>query len=305
MVAAIAAGAVLPLRYGFPKGLHPCRIVSLVPSWTEALFHLGLGPKVVGVTDWCWHPAEGVRDLPKVGGTKNARVKDILELEPDLVIACKEENLRRHIERLDAAGARVWVTDPCTVTQATEEYTAMAHLAGPPGSTEATAATAAAAVAAAHVAAAAAVSSTLRVEGPGTLSPSRPPPPRVFCPIWKDPWMAVGGDTYAHDLLELCGARNVFADHSGGRYPKLTDGEMVDAAPEVILLPSEPYEFTEEHREELLGLAGLLAAKNNRIHLVDGTLLTWYGPRIPRAITVLRPLLTGQAEAVMRDGNRS
>jgi ABC-type Fe3+-hydroxamate transport system substrate-binding protein len=112
----------------------------------------------------------------------------------------------------------------------------------------------------------------------------------VFCPIWKTPWMAVGGDTYASNLLEVCGGANVFADRIDRRYPIIELSEIVDAAPEVILLPDEPYHFGPRDALELSELP-VPAARDRRIHLIDGTLVSWYGPRIGRAITALRDLI--------------
>jgi len=112
----------------------------------------------------------------------------------------------------------------------------------------------------------------------------------VFCPIWKNPWMAVGGDTYASSLLELCGGTNVFADCGDRRYPIVELDQIVAAAPEVILLPSEPYDFGQPEALELAALA-VPAARKGRIHLIDGTLVSWYGPRIEPAIATIRTLL--------------
>lgn len=102
--------------------------------------------------------------------------------------------------------------------------------------------------------------------------------------------MAVGPDTYAHDLLTLCGGENVFAQRGERRYPIVTVEEIVAAAPEVVLLPDEPYAFGPRDEVEL-GALEMPAAANGRIHRIDGTLVSWYGPRIRRAIEVLRPLL--------------
>jgi ABC-type Fe3+-hydroxamate transport system substrate-binding protein len=115
---------------------------------------------------------------------------------------------------------------------------------------------------------------------------------RVFCPIWKKPWMSVGRDTYAHDLLALCGGENVFADREERRYPIVQLPEIVAASPEVILLPDEPYAFGAREVAEL-GELEIAAAASGRIHLIDGTLVSWYGPRIQRAIETIRPLLAG------------
>lgn len=249
----------------------PPRIVSLVPSLTEALFALGLGDRVVGVTEWCVHPAAAVAALPKVGGTKNPDLAAIRALAPDLVIANQEENKRRDVERLEAAGVPVWVTYPRTVADgvallreialAGEADRALREIVQP-------------------------VEQAL-----AEAQASRPAGgPKVFCPIWKKPWMAVGADSYAHDLLTLCGGENVFAARSDRRYPIVHEEEIVAAAPEVVLLPDEPYPFGPADAAEIAGLP-VPAARNGRVHCIDGTLLTWYGPRVGRALATLRPLL--------------
>ena len=250
------------------------RIVSLVPSLTEALFALGLGARVVGVTDWCVHPKQGVDALPKVGGTKNPSLARIVELAPDLVLANREENRRRDVESLAAQGFDVWVTYPRSVEEAVALLRELADLGAP-------------AAAAKRVLSPIerALADAARRDEPRT---------RVFCPIWKDPWMAVGGDTYADDLLRVCGGINVFAARSERRYPIVTPAEIEAAAPEVILLPDEPYAFGPRDLSELAGLA-LPAARAGRIHLIDGTLISWYGPRIANAIEGVGALLRGVA----------
>jgi hypothetical protein len=118
------------------------------------------------------------------------------------------------------------------------------------------------------------------------------PPVRVFCPIWRNPYMAVGGETFAGDLLRLSGGVNVFERHeSGGRYPQVTVDELVEAAPDVIVLPNEPYRFTNRHRDELLALRDIPAVKTERVFLIDGQLLTWHGPRIGEALREIEQVL--------------
>ncbi|MFV1978179.1 MAG: cobalamin-binding protein [Myxococcota bacterium] len=246
------------------------RIVSLVPSVTESLFCLGLGDRIVGITDWCVHPSDRVSGLPRVGGTKNPSVRKILELEPDLVIANREENPKRTVVALRTTGVDVWVTYPRTVRDSVVLLCELAEL----GAT------------------AEAVESIVRsVEETVRAAEERRPACGlpVFCPIWKKPWMAVGGDTYASSLLELCGGTNVFADHGDRRYPIVELEQIVAAAPEVILLPSEPYDFGPRDVRELAALT-LPAARSGRIHLIDGTLVSWYGPRIEPAIATIRAL---------------
>ncbi len=247
------------------------RIVSLVPSLTEALFSLGLGERVVAVTDWCVHPSDAVAKLPKVGGTKNPNLSEILALRPDLVIANREENRRRDVERLQAAGIPVWVTYPRTVRDATALLRELAKLGASKHAVAAVVESVAGTVAEAEAAAPA----------HGT---------RVFCPVWKNPWMAIGRDTYAHDLLRLCGGANVFAHRDDRRYPVVKWEEIRLAQPEVILLPDEPYSFGPRDVAELDAL-DTPATRDARVHLIDGTLVSWYGPRIERAVQTLRPLL--------------
>jgi ABC-type Fe3+-hydroxamate transport system substrate-binding protein len=248
------------------------RIVSLVPSVTESLFCLGLGERVVGITDWCIHPSDQLSGLPRVGGTKNPLVRQILELEPDLVIANREENRKQTVLALRAAGIDVWVTYPQTVQDGVMLLRELADL----GAT------------------AEAVSTVVRpVEEAVRVAEEERPASSlsIFCPIWKKPWMAVGGETYASSLLELCGGTNVFADRGDRRYPVVELEEIVAAAPEVILLPSEPYDFDSRDALELASLE-IPAARNGRIHLIDGTLVSWYGPRIEPAIVTIRTLLS-------------
>lgn len=249
----------------------PRRIVSLVPGLTEALFALGLGERVVGVTDWCVHPADRVGAVPKVGGTKTPSIARVVELRPDLVIANREENRRRDIERLEAAGIAVWVTYPRSVADGARLLREVAELGANP-----------------EAVARIVVGVEEALADARANRPERPTP--VFCPIWRNPWMAMGGDTYANDMLSLCGGRNVFAARAERRYPIVSTAEIEAAQPEVILLPDEPYAFGPRDVAELSRLEAPAAA-DGRIHLLDGTLLSWYGPRIRRALDTLRPLL--------------
>jgi ABC-type Fe3+-hydroxamate transport system substrate-binding protein len=248
------------------------RVVSLVPSLTESLFALGLGDRVVGVTDWCVHPADAVAALPKVGGTKDTDVDAIVRLAPDLVIANHEENTKRVVERLEGAGLPVWITYPRTVREGAALLRELAQRLD--------AAPAALASVVEPVESAVAEAERAR---PAT-------PVRVFCPIWRGPWMTVGRDTYVHSMIELCGGANVFADRAERRYPVVALEDVVAAAPEVILLPDEPYAFGPRDVADL-GQLDVPAARDGRIHCVDGTWLSWYGPRIRPALRGLRPLL--------------
>ena len=247
----------------------PQRIVSLVPSITETLFALGAGSALVGATDYCVHPGDELADVPRVGGTKNADVERIRALRPDLVLANKEENRRRTVEQLQAASIPVFVTYPRTVHSALEDIAMLGRLLERPGP---------AAVVVERI-----EQAWVRARERATDSPLA-----VAALIWKGPYMAVGGDTFADALLAEAGARNVFAG-AGSRYPRIETEALAAAAPEVILLPTEPYAFGEADRVELLAL-DCPAARDGRIHVVEGELLSWYGPRIARALDVFSSL---------------
>lgn len=255
----------------------PRRIVSLVPSLTETCFDVGMGDRVVGITDWCIHPAESVAALPKVGGTKDADVDAIVALNPDLVIANHEENTRRVVEALEERGLRVWLTYPRTLAEGARVLHEFAALSPERDRARAVA------------------FATERAMGL-LEEPVSGPRPRVFCPIWRDPWMAVGGDTYASDLIERCGGLNVFADARDRRYPIVTLDEVAAAAPDVVLLPDEPYAFGEIDAIAVRAL-DIPAAHAGRVHLIDGTWVSWYGSRIAKAVGALRSLLGPPGQA--------
>ncbi|MDI6693855.1 MAG: helical backbone metal receptor [Anaerolineales bacterium] len=289
---------------GHKRALHfdrpPQRVVSLVPSLTESLFDLGVGEALVGVTDYCIHPAEKLAHLPRLGGTKNPRVAEIIALQPDLVLANWEENTRRTVEELEAAGAPVWVTLPLTVRETLEMLHTLAALFR-------------------------STTADLRVQmldltldwAISAAQGSRGM--RYFCPIWQDTtqsgqlwWMTFNQQTYCHDLLEISGGVNVFAERQRRyplaadlglapaqpapgrdlRYPRVTLDEILSAQPEVILLPDEPYPFTQQDVEQMARLFDATpAARENRIHLVEGSLITWAGTRLARALRELPTLL--------------
>ena len=250
----------------------PLRIVSLVPSLTETLFALGLGERVIGVTDYCVHPASGVGGLPRVGGTKNPSIERIAGLQPDLVLANREENTLRDVERLEALGLRVFVTYARSVREGVEDISLLARIEACPR---------------------AAVPIVEAIESAWERARERrpDPAPRVAALVWKRPYMAVGPDTFAHDLIGECGGHNAFGAGER-RYPRVDEDALVAAAPQVILLPTEPYAFGPRDRDELLAL-DVPAAAEGRVHVIEGELLSWYGPRIARALDLLSELISG------------
>jgi ABC-type hemin transport system substrate-binding protein len=248
----------------------PRRIVSLVPSLTELVWSLGAGSRLVGVTRYCTEPAALVASLPKVGGTKNPQLAAIVALQPDLVLVNSEENRREEFEQLLAAGLCVYVSFPTTVAAAADGIERLAVAVGMSAAGRALAGVIRTVVA------------TLRRQPAKRV--------RVFCPIWRKPWMAVGGDTFAGDLLHCCGGEIVSAG-SPTRYPVVEVDEIARAAPEVVLLPDEPYPFQARHRGLLEGLADTPAGRAERVYLVDGKALSWYGPRTPAALRYFHRIL--------------
>jgi ABC-type Fe3+-hydroxamate transport system substrate-binding protein len=250
----------------------PQRIVSLVPSWTETLFALGLGRAVAGVTRYCVEPAAATAAVPKIGGTKNPDLKAIVELAPDLVIANAEENRREDIEQLRAAGIVVFTTYPRKISAAVESIIKLGATLGCDGPAQAMAREIVLAVS--EIETQVGVWAKLRF--------------RVFCPIWKNPWMAFNADTYAHDVLRMAGFNNIFAA-AGERYPRTTIEEALAQRPDFVMLPNEPYEFGTRDVEELKPL--LPAALSRRLVLINGRDLHWYGAHMVTGLKSLAALL--------------
>jgi ABC-type Fe3+-hydroxamate transport system substrate-binding protein len=250
------------------------RIICLVPSITETLFALGAGDRVVGITEFCVHPREHVQAKAKVGGTKNVSVEKILSLNPDLVIANVEENRKHHMDKLEKAGLKVFVTYPKTVRGCLKMIADVAALAG----------------AEEEGLALCRSIECARAEVQASLPSVRP---RVLCPIWKNPYMSINRDTFVDSVIRDAGGENVFGDKPK-RYPGFTLPEVLEKKPEVILLPTEPYRFTEADKADFESLGNdLPAVRDLRIHIVEGELLSWYGPRLPRALREVSVLLRG------------
>ena len=226
------------------------RVVSLVPSLTESVAVSAPG-LLVGATDWCTHPA-GL-DVTRVGGTKNPRVPDVVALAPDLVVANEEENRAADLDELRREGIAVWVTAPTTVPGAIESLDRMLRLA-------------------------------CRLPRPRWLdeaadawqSSYEGPRRRAVVPIWRRPWMALGRDTFAGDVLQRLGVDNVLAGDTE-RYPRVS----LDALPayDLVVLPDEPYAFSPDDGPE--------AFPGVDVRCVSGRHLTWYGPSLVEARAVL------------------
>ncbi|MEU9391334.1 helical backbone metal receptor [Streptomyces sp. NPDC048324] len=237
----------------------PPRVVSLVPSLTEAVAASVPGA-LVGATDWCTHPA-GL-DVARVGGTKNPRPDSVLALAPDLVIANEEENREDDLAALRAAGAEVLVTEVRDVPQAFRELDRVLTACG------------------------ARTRPRWLDEAERTWTDLPPPAHRTTAvvPVWRRPWMVLGRDTFAGDVLARLGVDHLYAGHPD-RYPRVPLDELRAAAPDVVVLPDEPYRFTAGDGPE--AFPGLRCA------LVSGRHLTWYGPSLAQAPQVLAGALRG------------
>lgn len=221
------------------------RLVSLVPSITETLLAWGVRP--VAVTRFCEVPG-----IATVGGTKNPETAAIVALEPDVVLMDKEENRRADADLLEQAGLVVVATQ---VRGLGDVPGALAVLAGAVGVD-------------------APAFPQMQIETPRSRR-------RVFVPIWKRPWMAIGSGTYGSSILAAAGFDNVLDDPTDP-YPELELEEAAALNPDLVLAPSEPYPFAERHRAVLEQVAP--------VRFVDGRDLFWWGARTPAALGRIRDL---------------
>lgn len=234
----------------------PRRIISLVPSQTELLHDLGLTDEVVGITKFCVHPEEWFRVKTRIGGTKQVHVDQVAALQPDLIIANKEENLKEQVETLRSV-APVWVSDVNTLADALEMITSLGIIVGRQNE------------------------STRLVENIRREFASLPfihesHRTKAAYLIWKDPFMTVGGDTFISDMMVHAGLHNVFGDQQ--RYPELSIEQIRNSGCRLLLLSSEPYPF------KMADLAALqLSLPDVEIKLVDGEMFSWYGSRLLQA----------------------
>ncbi|HWG98330.1 MAG TPA: helical backbone metal receptor [Pilimelia sp.] len=246
---------------GSPRPDPPRRVVSLVPSLTEAVA-VSAPELLAGATDYCTHPA-GL-DVPRVGGSKYPSVDRIRALRPDLVLANVEENRREDVAALRAAGVPVWVTYPRDLPGALDSLARLFAGLGRPAP------------------------AWLGEAAQAWAAPAPVPPRRAVVPVWRRPWVVLGGDTFAGDLLRRLGVANVYADHAE-RYPRPALAQLRAAGADLVVLPDEPYRFTATDGPE--AFPGLPYA------LVSGRHLTWYGPSLAPARAVLAAQLRTAAPA--------
>lgn len=271
----------------------PERIISLVPSQTELLFDLGLDEEVVGITKFCIHPASWFKKKQRIGGTKTVKTDVVRSLQPDLILANKEENVKEQIEELKQI-APVWVSDIKTLDDALEMIKSAGILV--------------------HKQERANELTNQIKEAFEQITPVSEKIKTAYM-VWKDPYMAAGGDTFIHDMLSWCGFINIF--HNINRYPQISVGKystknaqqsinntqqsinnntssvnshlssgnsnhpssvnshLSTETCDLLLLSSEPYPFKQKHLEELQTLLPW-----TKIMLVDGEMFSWYGSRL-------------------------
>jgi len=239
----------------------PRRIISLVPSQTELLFALGLDEQIIGITKFCIHPANKVAHVAKIGGTKQLNIAAIHNLQPDLIIANKEENEQSQIEEL-MKHYPVWVSDIHNLPTALDMINNVGEITG-------------------KIHEAQTLSTSIN-EQFNTVTPIKQST-KVAYLIWRKPYMAAGKGTFIDSLLQLCGLENVT---SNTRYPELTTDELSALKPNVVLLSSEPYPFSQKHVDELK-----LLLPQAKILLVDGELFSWYGSRLLHSATYFNNLI--------------
>ncbi|HEX6813720.1 MAG TPA: helical backbone metal receptor [Planctomycetota bacterium] len=235
----------------------PQRIVSLVPSTTESVCELGARSRLVACTRYCTEPAAPLASVPRVGGTKNPSREQVMLQQPDLVLCNAEENRPEDIEWLQSR-VPVLVQTPRTVIEAAACLRALAERldlleAARPWLLR--------------------IEAQLAAAGVESL---RRRPLRVFYAIWRKPWMSVNRDTYIHDVLRITGCANVCADEAV-RYPEVTPEAIAALGVDLVLLPSEPWEFDAEQLAELRSARTFAAA---RLELCDGRDYCWHGVRM-------------------------
>lgn len=291
------------LRRPITFGAAPRRVVSLVPSDTFSVAVLAPAA-LVGRTDYCEMPADPlgvpadtIARVPSVGGTKNARVADILALEPDLVIANKEENTQKDLEELVRHGIKVFLCFPRRAAEGIAHFARLARIF--------------------RVEREPRIRDLLRtayaVLREAETARGAKVPLRTFCPIWMKPLMTMNGATFMSDVLDLAGAQNVFADRErryplaadlgeakalpaeelGGRdtrYPRVSLDEVVARAPELVLLPDEPHPFDEADADVFRGLA-IPAAARGAVVRTPGKDLSWYGAQTIVGLPRVRALV--------------
>jgi len=245
----------------------PIRIVSLVPSQTELLYDLGLDKEVIGITAFCVHPRHWFQSKTRVGGTKKVHIEQVKQLQPDLIIANKEENAKEQVDEL-AAHFPVWTSNISHLQQALQMIETIGTITG---TTEK----------------ACQLAEKINSRFDQLTRPQKQW--RTGYLIWRQPYMTIGGDTFIHDMLTRCGFENIFGDLQ--RYPSITVEEIKNRHCQLLLLSSEPFPFKQQHINELQQ-----QLPSTKILLADGEMFSWYGSRLLLAPAYFELLIEGLSD---------
>lgn len=230
----------------------PQRIISLVPSQTELLYHLGLDEAVKGITKFCIHPQHWFQNKQRVGGTKDVKIEIVKSLQPDLIIANKEENVKEQMDEL-AKDFPVYVTDINHLEEALQMIQAIGAITG-------------------KTQKAFEIVENIQ-KGFQNLSLQKNKSAKAAYLIWQHPFITIGGDTFINNMMEHACFKNVFANSS--RYPEVTIAQIKESGCQLLLLSSEPFPFQQKHMDALQPLL-----PGVQIMLVDGEMFSWYGSRL-------------------------
>ncbi len=238
------------------------RLISLVPSITELLSYFSLEKEVIGITKFCVHPATWFKEKTRIGGTKTVNIEKVCNLQPDLIIANKEENTKEQVEEL-AHGFDVLLTDVNDLDDAYAMISNVGLLTGKQNE---------------------AILLSEKIRAEFKTIPARSKKIRTAYLIWQNPYMAAGGGTFISDMMIRCGMENILSDKN--RYPEITLDEIRDLGCEVMLLSSEPYPFKEKH---IAAISAQLPA--TKIMLADGEMFSWYGSRLLKAADYFKAMM--------------
>ena len=239
----------------------PKRIISLVPSQTELLSDLGLNKEVIGITKFCIHPKEWFDNKTRIGGTKQLNIKLIKQLQPDLIIANKEENVKEQVRELEKYFP-VWISDINNLEDAYEMIEQIGLMSNK--------------AKAANTMTARIKKDFAQLQTPGSRLPTNDSRLNTAYLIWQNPYMTIGGDTFINSMMEAAGFNNIFSEQK--RYPEITIDQLRIANCQLLLLSSEPYPFQQKHVDEIQS-----QLPDTKIVLVDGEMFSWYGSRLLKA----------------------
>ncbi len=238
------------------------KIVSLVPSLTELLFDLGLEKNIKGITNFCISPKDKVKKIEKIGGTKNINIDKINTINPDLIIASKEENTKKQIEELSKK-YNIYLTDINTLDDALTEINNIGIITKTKKNAKQ-------------------IINKIK-HNFSKISLSLNGKSFAFF-IWNNPLMVVGKNTFINDIMKKTGGKNIF-DFKHDRYPVTTLNEIEKLNPDIIFLSTEPYKFTEKHKKIFTNL------KSTKLFIVDCEYFAWYGSRLIKSPEYINNLI--------------